>query len=142
MQLNKKKELAARCLKVGKARIIFNKERLDEIKEAITKQDIRDLFKDKAIIIKEIRGRRTIVRRKTRRREGSIKKKVNKRKKEYMILTRKLRAYIAKLKKKGILTREPYRQLRKEIRTKEIRSLANMKERTNQVMKYHKEQKK
>jgi len=142
MQLNKKKELAARSLKVGKDRIIFNKERLDEIKEAITKQDIRDLFKDRAIIIKEIKGRKTIVKRKTRRREGSIKKKVSKRKKEYMILTRKLRAYISGLRKKDILTREVYRQLRKEIRTKEIRSLANMKERINHVIEEHKESKK
>lgn len=142
MQLNKKKELAARSLKVGKDRIIFNKERLDEIKEAITKQDIRDLFKDKAIIIKEIKGRRKFVKRKTRRRGGSIKKKVNKRKKEYMIITRKLRAYLSGLKKKGILTREDYWQLRKEIRTREFRSLANMKEKINHIIKEYNEKEK
>ena len=76
MQLNKKKELAARTLKVGKGRIVFNKERLSDIKEAITKQDIRELLRDKAIIITAIQGRRKIVKRKTRRRAGSIKKKV------------------------------------------------------------------
>ena len=35
MQLSNKKMLAARTLGVGKERVVFNKERLDEIKEAI-----------------------------------------------------------------------------------------------------------
>ena len=43
MQLNKKRELVARTFHVGKGRIIFNKEMLAEIKEAITKQDIEYL---------------------------------------------------------------------------------------------------
>ena len=43
MNLQKKKELAARTLTIGKDRIMFNTSRLDEIKEAITKQDIKDL---------------------------------------------------------------------------------------------------
>jgi len=41
MKLDKKKNLAKRVLNVGKERIIFVKERLSEIKEAITKQDIK-----------------------------------------------------------------------------------------------------
>ena len=45
MNLKKKKSLATRTLKVGKERIVFLKSRLDEIKEAITKQDIKDLKK-------------------------------------------------------------------------------------------------
>ena len=72
MQLNKKKELAARTLNIGINKIIFNKERLNEIKEAITKQDIRDLVEEKAITIREVRGRRKNTKRKSRRREGSI----------------------------------------------------------------------
>ena len=58
MNLRKKKELAARILKVGKERIIFSQQRLNEIKEAITKQDIRDLKRDGAITVREISGRR------------------------------------------------------------------------------------
>jgi len=50
MNLGKKKLLAARTLKVGKARIFFVDSRKSEIKEAITKQDIRDLKQDGAII--------------------------------------------------------------------------------------------
>lgn len=43
MKLENKKDLASRALKVGKNRIAFNKSRLTEIKEAITKQDFKDL---------------------------------------------------------------------------------------------------
>ena len=49
MNLEKKKALAAKILHVGKERIVFNSERLAEIKESITRQDIRDLFANKSI---------------------------------------------------------------------------------------------
>jgi large subunit ribosomal protein L19e len=135
MQLNKKKELAARTLKVGKARIVFNKERLEELKDAITKQDIRDFHKDKAIIIKEIGGNKKKTKRKTRRRQGSIKQKVNVRKKNYMIITRKLRSYIAELRKYSKITNEEFWRLRKEIRAKKFKNKTQMRERIDQMIK-------
>lgn len=129
MNLSVKKELAARTLKVGKDRVIFNTARLDEIKEAITRQDIKDLVEAKAITIAEIKGSRTKPKRKTRRREGSIKKKVNTRKRDYMTMTRKLRKYISWLKERKSIDREQYLKLRKEIRAKNFKSQAQMKER-------------
>ncbi len=129
MQLNKKKELAARTLGVGKDRIVFNVERLDEIKEAITKQDIRDLAQNRAIIVTEIKGSKTKPKRKTRRRDGSIKKRVSQRKRIYMTLTRKFRAYILELKKQEQINNEEYRKLRNEIRASNFRSKAHLKER-------------
>jgi len=132
VKLESKKELAARTLNVGKARIVFNIERLAQIKEAITKQDIRDLQKDGAITIKEIKGRRKNIKRKTRRRIGSVKKKVNKKKREYMNLTRKLRTYTKSLRKTGQVDNETYRKIRKEIRAKSFRSKAHLKERIPQ----------
>ena len=89
MNLLKKKELAARTLNVGKSRVLFVKARLNEIKEAITKQDIRDLQKEGAIVLKEIKGRKTVVGRKRKRWPGKIKQKVKKRKRTYMIITTK-----------------------------------------------------
>lgn len=129
MNLQKKVGLSIRTLGVGRSRIIFNKERLNEIKEAITKQDIRDLVRDGAIIITNISGRKAIQKRKTRRRQGSIRKKVANSKTEYMIITRKLRRYLAHLKKTGNITNEKYRKLRTEIRTRAFKSLSSMKER-------------
>jgi len=129
MKLNKIKELAAKTLKIGKKRLRFNENRLDETKEAITKQDIRDLVNDKAIIIKEIKGKKTKKKRKTRRRAGSIKINLKKRKKTYMILARKLRAYLSELKKQEKISPEKYKKLRIEIRQKAFKSKANLKER-------------
>lgn len=135
MQLGKKRELTARTLKVGKEKVIFNKERLDEIKEAITKQDIRELLRSNAIFIKEKKGKKKIKKRKTRRRDGSIKKKVNTRKRDYMTITRKLRAFVAEVKKKKIITNDEFRKLRKEIRMKNFKSKSQMKDRLTNMIK-------
>lgn len=135
MKLDKKKALTVRTLGVGSSRIIFNKERLGEIKDAITKQDIRDLLKDKAITVREIKGRKKLVKRSTRRRAGSVRKKVNKSKQEYVILTRKLRKFIKELRKKEILDSVSYRKLRKEIRAKDFRSKSHLKEHIFKMIK-------
>lgn len=127
MNLRKKKELAARTLKVGKDRIQFVQPRLEEIKSAITKQDIRDLKQDGAIIIKDIKGRKKNVKKKVRRTTGNIRKKVNKRKQEYVKMTRKLRSYVAELKKQGKLSKEEVDDIRKKIRNRIFRSKAHLK---------------
>ena len=127
MNLGKKKSLAIRTLKVGKERIVFLKPRLDEIKEAITKQDIRDLQKEGAILVKEIKGRKK-VEKKNNRSPGNIRKKVNKRKQNYVIMTRKLRKYVVEMKKQGKLSQEDVIDIRKKIRNKIFRSKAHLKE--------------
>ncbi len=128
MNLAKKKELATRTLNIGKSRVTFVRARLDEIKEAITKQDIRDLKKEGAIVLKEVKGRKTIVRRKRRRGPGKIKKKVNKRKKEYMATTRKLRKYVVGLRQQERITDEDKKDIRKKIRNRIFRSKAHLKD--------------
>jgi large subunit ribosomal protein L19e len=129
MNLRKKKELASRALEVGEGRIVFNNSRIDEIKEAITKQDIRDLVAAGAISVREIKGRKAIVRRTSRRKAGSIKKPTNPKKRGYIIITRKLRSYLAGLKKSEKVSKEQYEKLRKEIRGRMFKSKAQFKER-------------
>ena len=133
MKLEKKKALIARTLNIGKGRIVLNTSRLAEIKEAITKQDIKDLFNDGVISIKEIKGRKKVIRRKTRRRAGSIRKKVKKRKKDYVRITRKLRAYLKALKNKSLITPDKFKLLRKQIRSKDFKSLGSFKERIKEI---------
>ena len=128
MQLSKKKELAARVLKVGKKRILFSKESLSEIKEAITRMDILDLHKAGAIKIKEISGRKKIVKRKHRRRTGKIKQKVNNRKTEYVILTRKLRNFAKHLLKRNEIDKEKHGDVRRKIRARKFRSKRHLKD--------------
>lgn len=128
MKLDSKKKLASKALKIGKDRIVFDNERLDEIKESITKQDIKDLKESGAIKIKDVSGRRKIVKRKTRKRAGKIKVKVKNRKQEYVKITRKLRKYISELKNQEKINNEEYRDLRKKIRNRDFKSKRNLKE--------------
>jgi large subunit ribosomal protein L19e len=125
MNLKSKKQLAARTLKVGVGRIKFVESRIDEIKEALTKQDIKDLYKDKAIIVKEIRGRKRKVRKKKRRTVGNVRKRVNKRKEEYVKITRKLRNYLKSLK--GKLSKKDVEDIRKKIRNRFFKSKSDLK---------------
>jgi len=128
MNLGKKKSLAARALNVGKARIVFLKAGLEEIKEAITKQDIKQLKTEGAILVKDVKGRTKKIKRKNRKNAGNIRKKVNKRKQEYVIMTRKLRRHVAELKKQGKLSPEEVKEMRRKIRNRIFKSKAHLKE--------------
>ena len=128
MNLGKKKKLAGRALNVGKDRIIFVAGRLEEIKEAITKRDIKDLVKLGAIKIKDIKGRRRAGEKKRKKGPGKVKKKINLRKREYIIITRKLRNYVGNMREKDKITRDNYKTARKKIKNKEFKSLAQFRE--------------
>lgn len=128
MNLNKKKLLAIKTLGIGKDRIIFNQQRLDEIKEAITKQDIRDLVSAGAISIREIKGQKKAVKRKNRRRAGSIRKSLRPGKRGYVIITRKLRRHIAELHDQEKISKEDYLKIRKQIRTRMFKSKSQLNE--------------
>lgn len=128
MKLDKKKELAARTLKIGKERIAFASSRLEEIKEAITKQDIRELKKEGAILIKEKKGRKKIIRKKKKKGPGKIKIRVKKRKQEYVKITRKLREYIKNMKKQGMISKDIEKDIRNKIRNRKFSSLSSLRE--------------
>jgi large subunit ribosomal protein L19e len=127
MKLENKKELASKTLNVGKGRVIFVNERLQEIKEAISKQDMRELHKEGAILIKEVKGRKKNISRRNKRGIGKIKKKINLRKSMYVTITRKLRGYIKELQTQKKLTKEEFVEIRKKIRNNEFKSKANLK---------------
>ncbi|OGJ13062.1 hypothetical protein A3K82_03405 [Candidatus Pacearchaeota archaeon RBG_19FT_COMBO_34_9] len=126
MNLKKKKALAARTFRIGESRIEFVNARLEEIKEAITKQDIRDLHRDGAIIIKKIKGRKGHKKRKKKKNVEKLRKKINKRKKEYVKLTRKLRKYLSEMKEK--LTKKEREDIRKKIKNKFFKNKSHLKD--------------
>lgn len=128
MNLKNKKELAAKALGVGKNRIFFSPEGLPEIKEAITKQDIHSLNKEGIITIKPIKGRKKIIRRKIRRGAGKIKRKIKKRKQNYVLITRKLRKYLKMLKNQNAISNELYWELRTKIKMRTFKNAAHFKE--------------
>ena len=128
MQLKAKRELAAKVLNVGKERILFVDSRLTEIKEAITRQDIRDLFSAGAIQVREISGRKKIVKRTHRRRTGRVRKNVNATKQEYVIITRKLRKFAKHLLKTKKINQESYEDIRRKIRARTFKSRRHLNE--------------
>lgn len=128
MNLKNKKKLIARVLKVGVDRVILDQNRMEEIKEAITRQDIKDLKKQGIIKMRVKKGKKKKMKRKTKKRAGSIKKRVKRRKQDYVKITRKLRDYIKNLKGKKEITTEQYKKLRKRIRARDFRDLAHLRE--------------
>lgn len=122
MAIKNKKQLAAKVLKIGKERVYFNPESLKQIGEAITRQDILDLKESGAILVKPINGRKKIIKRKHRRGTGKIKKKVNRKKRDYVMLTRRLRTHAKSLKKRGQIDLEKYKDIRKKIKASRFKS--------------------
>ena len=133
MNLEKRKQLAAKVLGVGKNKIRFDSTKLAEIKEAITKQDIRDFYAEGIITIKDKGGRLVKERRKNRRGAGKVKMKVWNGKRNYIILVRKFRRYVKELKNQGKLNKEQYLGLRKRIKAKEFKDKAHLKEHTDKA---------
>lgn len=141
MNLAKKKQLAAALLNVGKNKIKFASDKLPEIKEAITKQDIRDLYKEGFITIKATAGKRKKTKRKTRIGPGKIRTKVKHRKRDYIRITRKLRNYLRELKNRGEIDRESYWETRKKVKRRYFKSKAYLKEYLEDMKKSKKESK-
>jgi len=122
MQLKIQKRLAAQLLKASENDIWLDSNRLDEIKESITKVDIKSLIKDKAIKSKKTRGisrhrarERKIQKSKGRRRgSGSIKgskgARLNK-KRKWINVIRIQRRFLQNLRDKNVIDKSYYRSL-------------------------------
>lgn len=115
MKLKLQKRIAADVLKCSPYRVSFNTEKLSEIKEAITKSDIRGLVKRKIISEKPVKGiakfrARKIKAQKRKGRQrgvGSRKGKTTARenpKKSWMNRIRAQRKFLQELKTKGLIT--------------------------------------
>lgn len=128
MQLKNKKLLAAKSLGIGRSRIIFNNARLSEINEAITRQDIIDLQRDGAIMIREVKGRAKVEKRINRRKDGKRRLKKKLRKEKYIIITRKLRKYLNELKKQNRVDGSKYAEARAKISTRAFKDKNQFKD--------------
>ncbi len=125
MQLKAQKRLAAQILKVGENRVWFDEDRLSEIKEAITKVDIKKLINNLAIQAKPMksisgvgRRRNQVQKRKGRQKgPGSRKGKHTARlpsKKAWMAKIRLQRKLLKEFKEKNLITVKTYRNLYKK----------------------------
>lgn len=138
MKLNVQKRIAADILKSGTNRVSFNTSRLKEIKEAITKADIRKLIKDGAINLNQIKGissfrsKKIKLQRRKGKRKGLGSRKGKKtarteRKKAWMTKVRVQRKFVRLLKSKEIISVQNYRIIYKMIKGNIFRSKRHLK---------------
>jgi|TARA_Y100000310_G_scaffold332159_1_gene407209 large subunit ribosomal protein L19e len=138
MKLKNQKRIAAQLLKVGKTSVKFNPEKLSDIKEAITKEDIRGLIKDKSIT-KDSTGsqskgrlRKRLLQKRKGRQKGSASKKGKKTarlssKDAWMAKIRLQRKFIKELREKKKITEKTYREMYRKTKGNFFRSKNHIK---------------
>jgi large subunit ribosomal protein L19e len=138
MELNVQKRLAAEMLKCSPKRVVFDTERLADIKEAITKEDIRGLISDRAIISipkKGVSRARAKVRQQKRRagqRRGYGKRKGKKTarmpgKTAWVSKIRTQRQFLNELREKDMVDSKVFRMLYLKSKSGFFRSIRHMK---------------
>ena len=126
MKLTTQKRMAADILGVGRNRVIFDPLRLEEIKQAITKVDISDLIKDRAIRSRP--GKTKVKKERKRKGTGSTKFTILNRKRKYINKIRKIRSYVVEQSEKGELSKQLGDEIRKYAKAGQFKSLRNVKE--------------
>jgi|SRR3989338_1084871 len=138
MKLNVQKRIAASLLKAGQNRVVFDNTRLNDIKEAITKADIRRLINDGAIKAKQKKGISSFRTNKLRlqkrkgKRKGIGSRKGTKtartpRKRAWITKVRVQRRFIKLLKIKKLVIPETYTKVYKMIKGNQFRSKRHLK---------------
>jgi len=138
VNIRKKRELAARILGVGVNRIRFEPDKLDEVGDSITRENIRALINNGTIWTVKPKGTsrarakaKLIIRRKHGTGLGSKKGKKTARtgKKElYVIKVRSMRYHLKVLKDRNDINRETYWSLYKKVNGGQVRSLAHLRD--------------
>lgn len=127
MKLKNQKRIAAKILKVGKKHVKFDQDKLSDIKEAITKADIRSLVGQNIIKRKQYKSQshskaRKVAeqKRKGRRKgHGSRKGKSTARlppKRVWINKVRLQRDLLSTLKDKKLITNKTYREMRAKVK--------------------------
>ncbi|MGB9733020.1 MAG: 50S ribosomal protein L19e [Conexivisphaera sp.] len=128
--LSFQRELAAKVLGVGKGRIKFNPERLEDLEDAITREDIRRLHRAGAIevipVLGTSRGRARA--RSGRRGPGSRKGTRESEKEKWMRQVRALRKTLRDLRKRGEIDAKLYRRLYMLVKGGAVRSRRRLME--------------
>ena len=143
VNLRKKRELIARVLDVGSNRIRFEPDKLDDISDAITREDMRSLIKNGTIWTIKVKGisrSRAEKKLKTRRKHGTAagskkgKKTARVGKKEvYVKKTKAMRRHLKILKARNDINRETFWALYKRIKGGNVRSLSHLRDLVKQA---------
>jgi len=128
MKFQAQKKLAARIKKVGVGRIWLDPLRLEDVKQAITRGDIKDLIKDKAIKVKPKTKKAKSKGKPGKKGTGRIRKRIRNRKAKYVSKIRKIRRYLDYVCKNKEITKKEKDKLRKLAKSGHFRSLKHLKE--------------
>jgi len=151
VNLKAKKHLVARMYKVGVNRVLFDSDHLDDIADAITRENIRSLFTANTIKIKSIvgtsRGRakvKKIQKKKRGVKQGSKKGRKGARvgKKEvYVIKVRSLRYRLKIAKDRKEITNKEFWEVYKKIGGNTVRNIAHLRTLIEEITSKQKGQK-
>jgi large subunit ribosomal protein L19e len=138
INIRKKRELAARILGVGINRVKFEPDKLDDVADSITRENIRSLIKKGVIWTGKPAGTsrsrakaKHIIRRKHGTGPGSKKGKRSTRvgkKKVYIRKVRSMRYHLKVLKDRSDINRETFWMLYKKVNGGQVRSLAHLRD--------------
>ena len=151
VNLKAKKQLVARMYKVGVNRVQFDSDHLDDIADAITRENIRSLFTANTIKIKPIRGAsrgsakvKKIQKKKRGATQGSKKgtkgARVGK-KEAYVIKVRSLRYRLKIAKDRKEITNVEFWDIYKKIGGNTVRNIAHLRTLIDEKTAKHKVQK-
>ncbi|OYT41766.1 50S ribosomal protein L19e [Candidatus Pacearchaeota archaeon ex4484_26] len=144
MALKTQKRMSAKLLKVGENRVWFDPDSLADIKEAITKEDIRGLIKDGVIKAKKKKGiSKGRFRKRLKQKRKGLKKGAGKRKGKRTTKRRGKKVWIKKVRvlrkllkeHKKVMAKKDYWQLRKEIKSGGIKYKKHLLERIKEIGK-------
>ena len=138
MNLKTQRRISAKILKVGLNRVRFDPEMLTEIKEAITKSDIRSLIKKGAVMAMPYHSQSRFRKRKKlkQKRKGRGKGQGSRRgkktarlysKKVWMDKIRLQRSFLRNLKEKNLISTKIYRDLMSKAKGGFFRSKRHIK---------------
>lgn len=138
MKLNNQRRMVADMMGVGLDRVKFDNSRIADIKEAITKIDLRSLIKDNAISIlpksgiSRARSRKILKQKSKGKRSGRGSKKGKKRatltkKRAWINRVRIQRDFIKTLRDKKLVTTQTYRKVYSRISGGFFRSRSHVK---------------
>tara|TARA_Y100000310_G_scaffold138289_2_gene137231 strand:+ start:34219 stop:34716 length:498 start_codon:yes stop_codon:yes gene_type:complete len=138
MNVGGRKRIAAQLLKCGENRVWFDPKRLSEVKEAITKSDIRALIRDLAVQKKpelgssRVRARKRLMQKRKGRQQGAGSRKGKRtarlpRKRAWINRIRPQRDVLKKLNDSGLISPATYRLLYKKAKGGFFRSRRHIK---------------
>jgi large subunit ribosomal protein L19e len=138
VNIAKKRELAARVLNVGVNRVRFEPDRLEDITDSITRENIRSLVKSGAIWTVQPKGSsrgRAIKKRSVWKvhgkgpgsKKGKKTARVGK-KRVYVVKTRSMRYHLKVIKERKDISNDMYWYLYKRVNGGQVRSLAHLRE--------------